>query len=292
MPDPAPRRGLARDRARGRVRRRLPRPRPQPGERAGSTTAPAADASATASSRRPSPATSSTATSRTGRWTTRASPPTSRTRRSSTLALFSVTHTSKGALNTKQRGYGLITGDIGRRLIREAHERGARVELVYTSFGGPRNRRLLESEELQAQVIASLVALAADLGVDGINVDIEALDPTLVPAYGGFVGGPPGGGPRRGSGRHGVGRDGRPRARRGDGGRRRGGRRRPDLPDGLRLPHGPLASRARRAAGPQRRRGPVAALVARPVRGAGRAAGPAAAGPAAVRGRRGRWRAR
>ena len=113
-----------------------------------------------------------------------------RTRRGpplSTLALFSVTHTAKGAINAKQRGYALITGDVGQRLIRERTERGTHVELVYTSFGGPRNRKLLESDELQATVIASLVALAADLGVDGINVDIEALDPTLVPAYGGFV---------------------------------------------------------------------------------------------------------
>jgi hypothetical protein len=104
-----------------------------------------------------------------------------------TLALFSVTHTAKGTINTKQRGYELITGDTGRRLIREARQRGTRVELVYSSFGGPRNRKLLESDELQATVIASLVALAADLGVDGINVDIEALDPTLVPAYGAFL---------------------------------------------------------------------------------------------------------
>ncbi len=105
----------------------------------------------------------------------------------STLALFSVTHTAKGAINAKQRGYALITGDVGQRLIRDARERGTHVELVYSSFGGPRNRKLLESDELQATVIASLVALAADLGVDGINVDIEALDPTLVPAYGGFL---------------------------------------------------------------------------------------------------------
>ena len=61
------------------------------------------------------------------------------------------------------------------------------MELVYTSFGGPRNRKLLESDELQAKVVESLVALSSDLGVDGINVDIEALDPTLVPAFGGFV---------------------------------------------------------------------------------------------------------
>jgi spore germination protein YaaH len=81
----------------------------------------------------------------------------------------------------------MITGDVGTRLITEAHDRGVRVELVYTSFGGPRNRKLLESQELQAKVIASLVAYAHDLGVDGINVDVEALDPTLVPAFGGFV---------------------------------------------------------------------------------------------------------
>jgi spore germination protein YaaH len=69
----------------------------------------------------------------------------------------------------------------------EARERGTRVELVYTSFGGARNRRLLENPELQAKVIAALVTLATDLELDGINVDIEALDPTLVPAFGGFV---------------------------------------------------------------------------------------------------------
>jgi spore germination protein YaaH len=103
------------------------------------------------------------------------------------LGLFSVTHTAKGTLNTSQRGYRLITGEVGSRIIRDAHERGVDVELVYTSFGGLRNRRLLESEELQGQVIGALAALAMDLGVDGINVDIEALDPTLNPAYGRFV---------------------------------------------------------------------------------------------------------
>lgn len=105
-----------------------------------------------------------------------------------TLALFSVTHTAKGAVNAKARGATLITGDVGARLIREAHERGVRVELVYTSFGGSRNRKLLESEDMQAKVIAALVAFASDIGVDGINVDIEALDATLVPAFGAFVG--------------------------------------------------------------------------------------------------------
>ncbi len=106
----------------------------------------------------------------------------------STLALFSVTNTAKGDVNMKARGATLISGDVGKRLIRETHDRDGRVELVYTSFGGARNRKLLESEELRATVIASLVAFATEIGVDGINVDIEALDATLVPAFGGFVG--------------------------------------------------------------------------------------------------------
>ena len=108
--------------------------------------------------------------------------------RLTTLALFSVTHTTGGALNTGQRGYRAITGEVGRRLISEAHERGTRVEVVYTSFGTGRNRRLFGDLALQDATIASLVALAGEIGVDGINVDVESLDPLLVPAYGAFVG--------------------------------------------------------------------------------------------------------
>jgi spore germination protein YaaH len=104
-----------------------------------------------------------------------------------TLALFSVTHTGKGALNTGQRGYKLITGDVGATIIREAHERGTRVEVTYTSFGAARNRKLFEDLARQDAVITSLAALVAQTGADGVNVDVEALEPTLVPAYGAFV---------------------------------------------------------------------------------------------------------
>jgi hypothetical protein len=104
-----------------------------------------------------------------------------------TLALFSVTHTAKGGLNTRAPGYPLVTGDVGKGLIADAHGRGARVEVVYSSFGSARNRRLLEDASLQASIVTSLVALVRLLGVDGVDVDIEALDPTLVPAYGAFL---------------------------------------------------------------------------------------------------------
>lgn len=105
-----------------------------------------------------------------------------------TLGLFSVTHTGKGVINPGLKGAQKIGGDLGRQLIREAHDRGTRVDLVYTSFGATKNRRLFENPALQAKVIASLVAMVKSLRVDGVNVDVEGLDPVLVPAYGAFVG--------------------------------------------------------------------------------------------------------
>jgi hypothetical protein len=105
-----------------------------------------------------------------------------------TLALFSVTHTRTGALDTSQEGYRRITGAIGERLIREAHERGVAVQLVYTSFGRAKNERLFGSLEVQDKAIAGLVSLAVQRRVDGIDVDVEQLGVELVPAYGAFVG--------------------------------------------------------------------------------------------------------
>jgi spore germination protein YaaH len=105
-----------------------------------------------------------------------------------TLALFSVTHTKTGAIDTKQTGYQRITGAIGTQLIREAHDRGVKVQLVYSSLGTARNQRLFASMPVQDATIAALAALASRIGVDGINVDVEQLDSALVPAYGAFVG--------------------------------------------------------------------------------------------------------
>jgi spore germination protein YaaH len=105
-----------------------------------------------------------------------------------TLALFSVTHTNVGAIDTKQTGYKRITGAIGERLIREAHKRGVAVQLVYTSFGNARNERFFTSLPVQDATIDALVALASRIGVDGINVDVERIGVELAPAYGAFVG--------------------------------------------------------------------------------------------------------
>ena len=140
-----------------------------------------------------------------------------------TLALFSVGARRTGAINTNPAGYRRITGAIGGRLIREAHDRGARVELVFTSFGLERNGRLFgrivgepapspgtsglaagpgtslpvtgASPSAAAspgpppwrRTVRELVELAVELGVDGINVDVERLDPLDRTAYGEFL---------------------------------------------------------------------------------------------------------
>jgi spore germination protein YaaH len=105
-----------------------------------------------------------------------------------TLALFSVTHKKNGDLAPGERGYKKIDGPLGRRLIREAHERGVRVELVYTSFGAVKNDAFFRSEEAQQRTIAGLVAMATDLEMDGVNLDVELLAAEHIAAYGAFVG--------------------------------------------------------------------------------------------------------
>lgn len=105
-----------------------------------------------------------------------------------TLALFSVTHEADGSLATDEHGIRHIEGEIGRRLLDEAHARGTRVELVYTSFGTEKNERFLTDRAAQDRWITVLVEYAVARGFDGINVDVESLPATLVPAYGDFVG--------------------------------------------------------------------------------------------------------
>ena len=108
--------------------------------------------------------------------------------RLTTLALFSVTHGDDGGLVTSANGYRKITGPVGRRLATDARERGVRVELVYTSFGYRKNDAFFASPTMQERTIEELVALADELKLDGVNVDVEQLEPHNIAAYGQFIG--------------------------------------------------------------------------------------------------------
>ncbi|HEX7346956.1 MAG TPA: glycosyl hydrolase family 18 protein [Candidatus Limnocylindrales bacterium] len=104
-----------------------------------------------------------------------------------TLGLFSVTHKRNGTID-QQTGLKRIRGAVGRAMIRAAHERGTRVEIVYTSFGEAKNRQFYDAPKSQDRWIAEIVGLVEETGADGINVDVEALPFDLVPQYGAFVG--------------------------------------------------------------------------------------------------------
>jgi spore germination protein YaaH len=104
-----------------------------------------------------------------------------------TLALFSVTHKRNGTLDN-QTGLKRIRGDVGRAMIRAAKQRGARVEIVYTSFGGTKNRAFYGDPRAQDRWLGEVIGLVEELDLDGVNVDVEALPIDLVADYGAFVG--------------------------------------------------------------------------------------------------------
>jgi hypothetical protein len=104
-----------------------------------------------------------------------------------TLALFSVSTLPDGTVNRTQNGYRRIVSALGRQLIAEAHARGTRVELVYTSFGTETNATFFGNANLMETAVSELVAFVRSTHVDGINVDVEEFSSDLVPMYGWFL---------------------------------------------------------------------------------------------------------
>lgn len=123
------------------------------------------------------------------------------------LELFSVSANRTGTINRGQTGYKRITGAIGARLIAEAHGRGQRVELVFSSFGFARNTGLFGASMLpsfdprlrgrldaiepprieMARTVRGLVSLVSRLGLDGINVDAEQVSPAAYDGFSAFI---------------------------------------------------------------------------------------------------------
>jgi Glycosyl hydrolases family 18 len=121
-----------------------------------------------------------------------------------TIALSSVSAAADGSLHRKETGYLRITGQIGASLIADAHARGQRVELVFSSFdykrndqlfgrsppgdpvGGPTSKSVAAAPAWQ-RTASELLALARTLGVDGINVDVELIDGIAFEGYTAFL---------------------------------------------------------------------------------------------------------
>jgi hypothetical protein len=123
------------------------------------------------------------------------------------LELFSVSAGRNGGLHHSEVGYRRITGAIGTRLISEAHERGQRVQLVFTSFTFEKNTAFFgpslalddrlafrrqatpagAAEVPWKRTARELVDLAKGLRVDGIDVDVENIRGSSYEAYTSFL---------------------------------------------------------------------------------------------------------
>ena len=202
-----------------------------------------------------------------------------------TLALFSVTHTSRGAINTSQPG---LSRDHGGP--RPAADRGgarpgdARRARLHELRQPARTRACSRTSSARMRSSRASSTLVDETGVDGINVDVEVLDPTLVPAYGLFVERLRAAVARARTATRpvsvatGAGPTGAAMAKvAADAGADR------IFLMGYDYRVASLLARRLGAARPVRRRAAEPPLVARPVRDARRAGGPAAAGAAAVR---------
>lgn len=123
-----------------------------------------------------------------------------------TIGLFSVTAGANGALQHGTIGYRRIAGPIGQQLIGQAHARGQRVELVFSSFGFTKNERLFASPlpddaavprgptSMRAMsppawlaTATQLSDLAVGLRVDGINADVEDIPSDVYEGYAAFL---------------------------------------------------------------------------------------------------------
>jgi spore germination protein YaaH len=105
-----------------------------------------------------------------------------------TIALFSVTTNAAGLVDTTKAGYKKIAGPTGQAVVDAVHGRGGRVDLVFSSFGSGRNKTFFRKPAVQAAAITSVVEVARKVGADGLSLDVEQLDASLLGAYGDFVG--------------------------------------------------------------------------------------------------------
>lgn len=104
------------------------------------------------------------------------------------IALFSVGLTSTGSIDTGATGFTTVTGSRAAAIVSKAHAAGVRVDLTLTSFGLEKNAAFFTNPTAQATAITALTGLVNQMGLDGVNVDVELLSGTYFPAYGAFVG--------------------------------------------------------------------------------------------------------
>ena len=88
------------------------------------------------------------------------------------IAVFDVGATSEGELTDIYRWTS-----VAEDLVARAHPEGVKVHLCVTSFQDSINNVLFASPEYRSNLAQNLASLVNDAGADGVNVDVEGLDP-------------------------------------------------------------------------------------------------------------------
>ncbi len=105
-----------------------------------------------------------------------------------TIAFFGVGYGVDGALITDAPGYRAYMSDRATTIIEQAHAAGVRTVITFQSFDINRNAAFLSDPTAQTTFIEQALALMAERGADGANIDIEGLSGIYFDEYGAFVG--------------------------------------------------------------------------------------------------------
>ncbi len=106
----------------------------------------------------------------------------------STIAVHSISYTSDGHVDTTSGAYLVLQSGTGATIVQHAHAAGVRID-VSVSFApsAVTNDAFFANAAAQSTAIADTVGYLGTWGIDGVSLDVEALDSTSYPAYGSFI---------------------------------------------------------------------------------------------------------
>ena len=99
------------------------------------------------------------------------------------IVLFSIGVRRNGSLRLDTPGAAFVLGPRGAAVITQAHARGIRVLVSFTSGGYANNARLFGSPAAMDRFVAEATALVQARGLDGADMDVELIDGAYFDAY-------------------------------------------------------------------------------------------------------------
>ena len=99
------------------------------------------------------------------------------------IVLFSVGVRRNGSLKLDTPGAAFVLSPRAAAIITEAHARGIRVLVSFTSGGYQNNARLFGNQAAMDRFVAEATALVQARGLDGADMDVELIDGAYFDAY-------------------------------------------------------------------------------------------------------------